>query len=226
MRHDNRVRRESATSLDRDLLRLLADRGAACRETWVDPEEMAGRLDRPPAEIGSALRAMAAEGYLRVTRIERGAILTITDRGRGELDGPTGEDRIELAGTIEDGLGKGGEFVALPGYERQFEARLGYRPFPGTLNVALTEDAARSRRELADVPGIPIDEWEADGTTYGAATCYPASIRADEGSARELVHVLVPERTAHDVDKLELIAPMRLRADPAYDTGSEVTIHV
>jgi riboflavin kinase len=92
----------------------------------------------------------------------------------------------------------------------QFVERLGYEPFPGTLNVRLDEDAVRSRAGMSALDAVPIDGWEDDERTFGPATCYAAVIEADD-ETYEPVHIIVPERTHHDESQLEIIAPDKLR---------------
>ena len=54
-----------------------------------------------------------------------------------------------------------------------------------------------------------------------------AGLRDDESrGAAEPTHVIVPERTHHDEDQLELIAPVKLRGELDLADGDEVRVHV
>ena len=129
---------------------------------------------------------------------------------------------LTLTGDVASGMGKAQDFLSLPGYVSQFKDRLAYEPYPGTLNVTLTGDID-SRIRLATFPSITIDSWELDGQTFGGAECYPCII-ANSTDRYDEAHVLVPDRTDHDDDKLELIAPDRLRDAMSLTDGDELTV--
>jgi riboflavin kinase len=107
----------------------------------------------------------------------------------------------------------------------QFRKKLGYEPFAGTLNVDLTGDSIRSRARLDAYEPITIDGWESEERTYGPAYCYPATLLVD-GTTYEQAHVISPERTHHDDDHLEIIAPDELREEFDLTDGTEVTVSV
>ena len=133
--------------------------------------------------------------------------------------------RTRPAGRRHARDGEGRHYITLPGYAEQFVSRLGYEPFPGTLNVELDEESVRRRGEIAGVDAVPIDAWEDDDRTYGAAACYAVTIVAD-GRRYDDAHAIVPDRTHHDDDQLELIAPDELREELALADGDEVEVRV
>lgn len=133
---------------------------------------------------------------------------------------------MKLRGEVTSGLGKGDQFMSLSGYVEQFEARLGYTPYPGTLNVALDETSTARRSELDESVAIAIDEWNDGDRTYGAAICYPAQLRTADETTYSGAHVLVPVRTEHDSTQLEIVAADRLRAALDIEFGEVIQIHV
>ena len=67
---------------------------------------------------------------------------------------------MEISGIIQSGAGKGAYFTQVDWVVRQCEGHLGYRPFPGTLNVQIIEDDTRHLNNLAqgtDFELIPDD---------------------------------------------------------------------
>ena len=44
---------------------------------------------------------------------------------------------VLLKGTLVSGMGEGAYYMSLKGYTKQFQSKIGYMPFPGTLNVKL-----------------------------------------------------------------------------------------
>ncbi|AZH24281.1 DUF120 domain-containing protein [Haloplanus aerogenes] len=134
---------------------------------------------------------------------------------------------LSLDGTVTSGMGEGRHYISLSGYMEQFRDRLGYEPFPGTLNVELTAESARARGELEALAGesTPIDGWEDGDRTFGPATCYAARVESEAGTY-DGAHIIVPERTHHDATQLELIAPVKLRDALGLDDGERLTVSV
>jgi riboflavin kinase len=122
-------------------------------------------------------------------------------------------------------MGEGKHYISLSGYMRQFRDRLGYEPFPGTLNVDLDEESVRARARMDALDPIGIDGWEDDERTYGPAFCWPATIETGE-DRYEQVNVISPERTHHGADQLELIAPVKLREALDIEDDDRVRVHV
>ncbi|MCD2201683.1 CTP-dependent riboflavin kinase [Halobacterium sp. KA-4] len=187
------------------------------------------RQDDPMDAVQRRLRRLHEDGHLERRRTDDGDRLVVTASGwralsaeQEEYEAVLSEIDAEFTGTVTSGMGKGQHFVSLSGYAEQFEERLGYKPYPGTLNVDL--DEGRGRDDLEQFEGIPIDAWETNGTTYGSATCYRAGIEAD-GERYEPVHVLVPDRTDHDIDVLELLAPEELRDILNLHDGTTITVY-
>lgn len=128
---------------------------------------------------------------------------------------------MKLEGTVTSGLGRGRQFVTLDGYFEQFQMKLGYEPYPGTLNV---ETAGSTRDQFEELAPIVIDEWNDGEDSYGAVHCYPATLESVEGREEDRTHILIPKRTDHDDTVLELVAPVKLRDVLDLSDGSRVTV--
>ncbi|MFC5973605.1 DUF120 domain-containing protein [Halomarina salina] len=126
-----------------------------------------------------------------------------------------------VEGAVTSGLGRGEEFVALPGYARQFEEKLGYEPFPGTLNLALSRSVAD---QFATLQSVTIEGWSEDGRSFGAVDCYPTTLVSVDASVR--VHAIVPRRTDHDASTIELVSPVKLRDRFDLSDDDRVSIRV
>ncbi|MGB1697836.1 MAG: DUF120 domain-containing protein [Thermoplasmatota archaeon] len=121
------------------------------------------------------------------------------------------QSTLHMEGTVEAGLGEGRYYLSRPGYEGQFEACLGWKPYPGTLNLALSGAEANKLKFLKKRPVHVIEGFQAEGRTFGGVICHPATVNGIECAA------IVPNRT-HYTTKLEIIAPMCLRDHlPAQD---------
>lgn len=206
-----------------------------------------GGLDRTKVSCGALADDLGASNQTasrRLQRLEKGGLIErdivgdgqwveVTSAGERALRREYAEYRrlfereagTELSGTVTVGMGEGRHYITLPGYVEQFRERLGYEPFPGTLNVALDPESTRVRSELAGLESIRIDGWADDERTYGPAVCYPATASAD-GNRYEGAHVIAPERTHHDDDQLELIAPDKLRDELGLEDGDPLQVTI
>jgi riboflavin kinase, archaea type len=130
-----------------------------------------------------------------------------------------GPAKISLSGEVTSGLGEGRYYLSQPGYVVQFTERLGYTPYPGTLNVRVGAEALRKIGLVGSWTGIRIDGFQASGRTFGGATCFPARLN---GHACHLIH---PDRT-HYKDVVEFVAALCLREALPVKDGDTVSIDV
>jgi bifunctional DNA-binding transcriptional regulator/antitoxin component of YhaV-PrlF toxin-antitoxin module len=129
---------------------------------------------------------------------------------------------IRLQGTLTDGLGRGRDFITLEGYARQFESELGYRPFPGTLNLEIHRTERSELRRITR-PKV-IEPWSDGETEYGGVDCYPATMTTPTTDTLVEGHVIWPHRTDHDTKIFELIAPVKLRDALDIEDGDRVLV--
>ena len=214
-------------------LKTVALRGGLAEPVKVSCAALGDRIGASSQTASRRLQRLEAAGLVDRDVVSDGQWVSVTPAGERRLHGEyadyrrlfEGEAGLSLSGTVTSGMGEGRHYVQLPGYHEQFVERLGYEPFPGTLNVDLSEASVRARAGLDSVAGVPIDGWEDDERTFGPATCYAAAVEAN-GRAVEPAHVIVPERTHHDEAQLELIAPAKLREELGLEDGDEVTVRV
>jgi len=218
---------------ERAALKLLALRGALDGEIKISCANLAADLDASNQTASRRLQRLDDADLLTRETVGDGQWVTITPAGERDLRETYAAYRrifeeelaVELAGSVTGGMGEGRHYITLPGYAEQFVERLDYEPFPGTLNIDLTDESIRSRAALAGIEPVAIDGWEDDDRTYGPAVCYPATVETADG-AYNAAHVITPERTHHDEDQLEVIAPDKLREELGLDDGDHVTVRI
>jgi len=202
-------------------------------ETKVSCAALSDRLGASTQTASRRLQTLDAAGFLQREVVGDGQWVRLTDAGEAALRGEYADYRrlfetdveLALSGSVTGGMGEGRHYITLSGYASQFKSRLGYEPFPGTLNLELDEESVRRRGEIAGIDAVPIDAWEDDDRTYGAASCYAITLVAD-GARYEDAHAIVPDRTHHDDDKLEVIAPDELRDALSLADGDAIAVHV
>lgn len=145
---------------------------------------------------------------------------------------------VLFKGKIVTGMGEGAYYMSLDGYKKQFQHKLGYEPFPGTLNVKIEDkNYMNSRKDLIKYPSIYIDGFKNSDRTFGWVRCYPATISKEPKFSREgfesqpidilkEVHVLLLERTHHNNNLIEVIGPLNLKESSNLKNGDNVVIKI
>ena len=141
-------------------------------------------------------------------------------------------------GKIVTGMGEGAYYMSLEGYKKQFQNKLGYEPFPGTLNVKIEEkNYLNSRKDLINYPSIFIDGFKNSDRTFGWVRCYPATISQETKLCQDMtksqttdissdVHVLLLERTHHNNNLIEVIGPLNLKESSNLKNGDTIVVMI
>ena len=129
---------------------------------------------------------------------------------------------IVLNGSVISGLGEGAYYMSLKGYTKQFKAKIGYVPFPGTLNIKLNQlQATQIIQQLDEIDNMTLDPFFDGKRTYGWVKCFHATL--NDSIKCELIRL---ERTHHDNSVIELISKNNLRKTARLQTGSKVTVQI
>ncbi|MDG7050416.1 MAG: CTP-dependent riboflavin kinase, partial [Nitrososphaerota archaeon] len=129
---------------------------------------------------------------------------------------------IDLSGVLVAGMGEGKYYMSLKGYTKQFAQKIGYVPFPGTLNVKLDKkEHVESLRQLNNLDGTKIDGFSDGKRTYGWVKCFTCKLN-DKVDAQ----LIMLERTHHDLSTIELISKFEIRKKLALKSGSPISIKI
>jgi riboflavin kinase len=123
-----------------------------------------------------------------------------------------------LSGKLITGLGEGQYYISLDGYRTQFIEKLGFDPYPGTLNVRLDTNSIDIRKKIAQ--SISISGFTDQNRTFGKGSCFRVRISDIEGA------VITPERTHYPEDIIEIIAPVNLREHLELKDGTNINVEV
>ena len=215
-------------------LKQVALAGGLTGDAHISCAGLGASLDVSDQTASRRLRVLADADLVGRTVGGDGQRVSVTDEGVARLRREYADyrrlfddDALSLTGRVTSGMGEGRHYISLDGYMRQFHERLGYDPYPGTLNVDLEERSVRARAEIEAFEAVPVDGWEDEDRTFGPATCYAATVsRVDDGRRYEGAHAIIPERTHHDADQIEVIAPDRLRDELDLVDGDRVALRV
>jgi riboflavin kinase len=129
---------------------------------------------------------------------------------------------VELKGTLVSGMGEGAYYMGLKGYTKQFKSKIGYVPFPGTLNVRLDQKIHQeSIKQFETLDGIKIESFSDGKRTYGWVKCFPAKLNNSINC-----ELIILERTHHGDSIIELISQTCLRKNTKLKDGSKVSIKI
>jgi len=122
---------------------------------------------------------------------------------------------IVLKGTVLNGSGKGKHFVTLPWAQRQFKEKLGFTPYPGTLNLGISGKS--DLNEIKKARGIEIIPEKG----YEEGKCFRALVMGKIWGA-----VVVLDFPEYPSNLLEVMAPMNLREKLGLQDGMEIEVKV
>jgi riboflavin kinase len=207
------------------LLRLGASRNAVNLSTTDLSKIMGGSQQ----SASRHLQVLEQTGLIRRRIGSGGSMISITVEGVAELEKVLkelkwhleGEEArtIEFEGTVVSGLFEGAYYISKEGYRRQILEKLGFEPFPGTLNVRIRHDDFEKRRRLESGPGIHLEGFKDGEREFGSADCYPVTINGEVGGA-----LIVAERSIHDYNIMEIISPLYLRRKLGLADGDKVRL--
>ena len=95
--------------------------------------------------------------------------------------------------------------------------KLGFKAFPGTLNLKV--DEIKAKNFLNHLNPVYIEEFKSKNRTFGGITCYKVKINSVKGA------IVVPDRTRYSANVLELIAPLSLRKKFDLNEGSKINVN-
>jgi riboflavin kinase len=125
-------------------------------------------------------------------------------------------EHLQLNGAVFSGTGEGAIFMALPWVSAQIEEKLGFTPFPGTLNVKLTTDSVKTKEIFQNSAGIQIHP----DPGYCHAKLFRARLKGLDCA------VVLPGVSDYPEDVIEVVAPENLRKLFGLVDGSRVKIEV
>jgi riboflavin kinase len=208
----------------------LAEMGAHHRTIKVSTEYFAQKMNMSQQTASRYLIQLERKGWIKRAITPEGCLIRIASAGMNQLDALHANLRImmeakhpasvTLEGAVFTGIGEGAYYITKEGYRKQFIERLGYDPYPGTLNIKLTNDYdMKARAELEAYPAIEIQAFKNENRTYGPVKCYPALINNRAKGA-----ILFALRTHYDSSVIEIIAPNFLRQQLKLRDGQKIKI--
>jgi riboflavin kinase len=200
----------------------------------INTSKLGKRISKSQQAASKHLLELESLGFIVRTRTGQKFKVRVTDRGYKEIENVSSllksaleahsSTLVALEGKVVSGMGEGAYYMSLDGYKTQFRQKLGYEPYPGTLNVKLAEEIfMNSRPDIEKSSYVYIQGFNDGSRTYGWVKCYPADI--NDGAISDSA-ILVLERTHYDTSLLEVIAPVCIKDYLGIRNGDRVKITV
>ncbi|MEM1514590.1 MAG: DUF120 domain-containing protein [Candidatus Bathyarchaeia archaeon] len=213
------------------LLYVLAKMGAHHEPVKISTTKFSKKTGLSQQSISRYLIALEKKGFIHRIISRDGSLIRISKAGENllrnvYLDLSTifaGKPRsITIKGEVFSGLGEGAYYISQEGYKKQFIEKLGFDPYPGTLNLKISNGKGLMLRTILDVHlGINIKGFRNKNRTFGSVKCFLATINDYERGA-----VVLAERSHYSEDVLEIIAPVCLREKLGLKDGDEVKVEI
>jgi riboflavin kinase len=122
---------------------------------------------------------------------------------------------MKIDGEVTTGLGKAAYFLSQDFYTKEFKKNLGFVPFPGTLNVIVSEGYLDEIAEIKNTCENIIKPDEG----FGAVKFIEAKLNGNVDGA-----IVFPAKTTHEENYLEFIAEVKLREELDLNDGDIVSL--
>ncbi|MGH9973441.1 MAG: DUF120 domain-containing protein [Nitrososphaeraceae archaeon] len=184
-------------------------------------QQAASKIILELQEMKYVERIKKGHGYMiRVTEEGLSSVKKMSEFLNMALNSPPGN--IHFNGILVSGMGEGKYYMSLEGYRKQFKKKIGYIPYPGTLNIRIFDPLSLENREKIERFGYQfIDGFSDSERTYGWVKCYSAIMNDNVDIQSDL---LILERTHHDKNMLEIIAPVNIKQLMGLKNGDNVKV--
>jgi len=130
-----------------------------------------------------------------------------------------------MTGIIFSDLGQATSFMALDWVQEALRNSLGFSPFPATLNLRprAKEDAQVWEKIQEELQGVELPPSSA---SFCSARLYRIEIHGPADRSRDTIKgaILRPDVSGYPKDKIEIVAPVRLKDIFGVEDGDSLTL--
>jgi riboflavin kinase, archaea type len=207
--------------------------GAKNNYVELTTTEIAKKIKRSQQLASKELLDLEFFGYISRNKKSKKYTIKVTEKGYQQVNDlflflktaiESFKYIIDFEGHIITGMGEGAYYMSLNGYKQQFKEKLGYEPYPGTLNIKLNSMLyVEAKKEMLKYPSIDIEGFSDQSRTFGWVKCYPAYIN---DSVNINSSILILERTHYDDSIIEIIAPFSIKEQFSLKNGDYIRLKV
>ncbi|MFE3845702.1 DUF120 domain-containing protein [Thermoplasmatota archaeon] len=207
------------------MLKEIALLGAIRDKIEISSIELANQIDTSQQTASRYLLELDKKGMITRELGIKKQLIQITDLGKTILQEEHLQyqqifeltNRIYISGKVVSGIGEGSYYTEQINYIKQFQEKLKFKPFPGTLNIEIKHIEKNKIRLVKKYNAILINEFKNNNRTFGGVKCFYAKIENIKGA------IVLPIRS-HYSNILEFISPYFLRKKLKLKDGDFVKI--
>jgi riboflavin kinase len=212
-------------SFDAPTLKALALKGAVRKMVTVSTKELGRELGVSQQTASNRILALLEAGLITRRLGTRGQSVRLTREGVALLRKEYADYQmifgsgreLRIVGRVSTGLGEGEYYLQRQQYKRQFSQALGFEPYEGTLNLAVTDEEMDKVDIVPDSKMIDIAGFKAEGRTFGEAKCIEIVVGGIQCA------IVLPKRS-HYTNVIEIISRENLRNGLGLKDGDEVEV--
>lgn len=133
--------------------------------------------------------------------------------------------QVEIRGVVYSDLGQARDFMSVDWVRRAMREKLGFEPYPGTLNLRMRKDEELEHWQRVKEEATPVLMPSPDPAFCDCRYFMGfLSEAAGRTALRERIAVVVPEVKDYPEDKIEVIAGRALKATYSIRDDDELTL--
>ena len=192
-----------------DLLLEIAEKGGFFEKKTFTTIALSKKLKITQQTISNSLIRLEKKRLIIRNPSQKGLNIILTENGR-ELLNNYKKKLIDitkkpsyLKGQVITGIGEGKFYIEQKNYMNQFKELLNIKPYAGTLNLYVKE--IEKNKFFNNKKPIMIEGFKNKQRTFGSIKCYEIKLETIDS------WIILPERTHHKEDVLEIISSHNLR---------------
>lgn len=126
---------------------------------------------------------------------------------------------LVLTGKITSGTGEGAYFTQIDWVLQQCDAKLGFKPYPGTLNLEISEDDLAIIESLDQEAGIEL-------VSPDPKFCNAKTFRVSVGEVSGAIVMPEEKVRVHPKNIIEIIAPSNIKTSLNVKDGDSIKITI
>lgn len=190
-------------------------------------KELAERTELSQQSVSRYLIILEKQGYIARKRIKNGEEIILKEKTfqefnkeKNELEFILNKDRvIEVEGIVFSGMGEGSYYMSRNKYIEGVIKYLGFRPYPGTLNIRINDEFSFLSVIIPSINGFSVQSFEEDGRKFGGIKLLRAEF------SNERCGIVIPERT-HYNGVLEIISENKLREKYSIKDNDKIKVKI
>lgn len=217
----------TTTPEEKELLKQIARLGGMRGFVSISSGELAGICGTSQQTASRKILNLLKDGLIARRMGTRKQLLRLSRQGVQALRKEfaeykalfSGEGALTFKGRVTAGLGEGQYYMSRKGYIEAFQRLVGFTPFPGTLNLTVDFPENEKLGELHEGESLVIQEFAAEGRTFGAVKVFRAAIVSVDCA------VIMPVRS-HHANTIEVVSPLKLRDKLNLKDGDVIEVSV